>query len=267
MKKLILLLALLSFPAYAQVLDTSKLDAKLAAQDVINQDVSNEISDILKRLEALENETTPELPVSYPFDVTNAKLTYPDATEVSYPEFLSKQTPYFTVEADGSFHYKLPADVIGTTPNAKYSRIENRFYKDIKLKSNWAWDEELGMRYGVVFNALHPTERAVFGQIHGEGTKPYMKAAAGKGTIALLCGLTASATTDTILDFKHKPILGKKYIFEFKHKGTALTASLYNEDGSLISTVSTSKFNRKDTKYTKAGAYGPGPLDIVIFKE
>lgn len=264
MKKLLILLTLISFPACAQVLDTSKLEAKLAAQDVINQAVSEEIAGLIKRIEALE--TVPLPAAEYPFNVTNAKLTYPDATETNYPDFLTKQTPYFTVEADGSFRYKLPADVIGTTPNAKYSRIEHRFYKDLKAKTNWKFDEALGDKFGVVFNQLHATERGVFAQIHGMSTKPYFKAAAGKGTIALLMGLTETATTDTILDFKVKPVLGKKYIFEYKHQGTTLTASLYNEDGTLIASVKTDKFTRKDDKYSKAGAYGPGPLDIQFFK-
>jgi len=270
MKKLFLslLLTLVAFQAQAQLIDTTKLEAKSKAQDAVNELLASEIVDIKTRLKALETETAP-LPIpstNYPYDISNAKLTYPDASELDYPAFLTKQTPYFTVQADGSFKHDLPADVLGTTPNAKYSRIEERFYKDIKLKSNWKFDEELGDRFGVIFHKLHATERGVFAQIHGISTKPYFKAAAGKGTIALLMGLSENATTDTILDFKHRPILDKKYIFEYKHKGTTLTASLYNEDGTLISTVKTDKFTRKDEKYSKAGAYGPGPLSITFFK-
>jgi len=219
------------------------------------------ISDLQKRVSALEIEVP-----HYPFDVKNSKLTYPDATELFFPDFINKKSEFFEILPDGSFKYTLPKDVIGTTPKAKFSRIEHRLYKDAKAKTDFTFDDLIKMRYGVIFHALPAGERLVFGQVHGKSTKPYMKAGAGKGTIALLCGLEENATKDTILDFKHDPILGKKYIFEFEQQGANLVSSILHEDGKLISTVQTDKFTRKDMKYPKAGAYGPGPAQVTFFK-
>lgn len=268
MKKLLLLLTLISFPACAQVLDTTKLEEKLTSQDAINQAVSEEIAGILKRLDALENVNPPAPVLPYP-NFENSKYTFPDAKEYPALDVMKMTSEYIKFNADGSITYSLPAGLTGTpTANAKYLRMERREYKNMATKSNYAKGDLIGRSNCVIFHKLLlGTADTVFTQVHGtpwivDGRKsdtPYVKWAAGKsGVRAQFKTKWGLSSDDKVIQLLPKADLieGKEYCYKWWLDGVNFTYDFAGNTGGVT-------FDRPDEYYPKDGAYGPVGVSLT----
>lgn len=262
MKKLLISLLLISFPASAQVLDTSKLEAKLAAQD-------KSILDILDRLEALETQT-PAAPVKLPYpNFENSKYTFPDAKEYPALDVMKITSEYIKFNADGSITYSLPAGLTGTpTANAKFLRIERREYKNMPTKTNYKKGDVISRNNCVTFHKLNlGVDDAVFTQVHGtpwtvngrRDDTPYFKWVAGKD------GVRIQAKTKWGLDKDDRVVslmsranlkLNTLYCYTWRFDGTTLTYDFAGTKGTIV-------FDRPDEHYPKDGAYGPVGVSLT----
>jgi hypothetical protein len=196
--------------------------------------------------------------------IENAKITYPDAKEVFYPDFVNNPKKWLEVE-DGTLTFSVPKEVLGTTPNSNRSRCELRFYKDAKTKKNWQYDELIVLHNEVMFHKLQSDESCFFAQVHGLSTKPYYKFDAGKGMFRLLCGLKEDSSSDYKLEFDMKPEEGVLYEYYVEQGNGYITATLTNIVTGEQETQGHDKYDRKDEKYAKLGAYGYGPIKVQHF--
>jgi hypothetical protein len=263
MKKLLIFLTLLSFPACAQVLDTSKLDAKITLQDA-------QIADILKRLEKLETATAqPPAPVlPYP-NFENSKYTFPDAKEYPALDVMKMTSEYIKFNADGSITYSLPAGLTGTpTANAKYLRMERREYEVMATKENYEKGDVLKRSNCVIFHKLNlGVADVVFTQVHGtpwvvngkSSDTPYFKWVAGKdgvrGQFKTKWGLSDDDKVISLLP-KSELVEGKEYCYKWTLDGVKFTYEFAGNAGSVT-------FDRPDEYYPKDGAYGPVGVSLT----
>lgn len=261
MKHLLIFLTLLSFPACAQVLDTSKLDGKIATIDA-------QIADILQRLEKLETATAPAPVLPYP-NFENSKYTFPDAKEYPALDVMKMTSEYIKFNADGSITYTLPAGLVGIpTPNAIYYRIERREHKDITKKTNYKKGDFIERNNCVTFHKLNlGVSDVVFTQVHGtpwvvNGKKsdtPYFKWVAGKNGVRIQAktkwGLGSDDRTITLLlkaDLKEQT----EYCYDWTFDGVTLTYDFAGTKGTIV-------FDRPDEYYPKDGAYGPVGVSLT----
>ena len=270
MKKLLLLFTLLSFPAQAQFVDSSKLDAKIAAQDVVNDQVSKEIEGILRRLEILEAETVPLPAVKLPYpNFENSKYTFPDNKEYPALDVMKMTSEYIKFNADRSITYNLPAGLTGTpTANAKYLRIERREYKNMALKSNYKKGDVISRSMGVTFHKLNMgVDDVVFSQVHGTpftqggvtSDTPYFKMVAGKTGVRIQAKTKFALAKDDVViplmlpaDLKE----GVEYPLIWSLDGTTLNYSFNGVKGVIT-------YSRPDDYYPKDGAYGPVGVSLT----
>lgn len=271
MKKLLLLLTLVSFQAHAQVLDTSKLEAKLTAQDVLNETVAQEILDLIERVEKLEKGTPAPLPsIKLPYgNWENSKFTFPDAKEYPALEVMKMTSEYIKFNVDGSITYSLPAGLTGTpTANAKFLRIERREYENMLKKENYEKGDVLVRTEYVTFHKLNlGVDDVVFSQVHGApytlngvtSDTPYFKWVAGKNGIRIQAKTKWNLAADNVI----KIIIPKDqlkenfdYPFYWDFNGVTLNYDVNGMKGSI-------PFDRPDEYYPKDGAYGPVGVSLT----
>lgn len=267
MKKLILLLCLLSTPACAQWVDQSALDAKLKDHDAAIGLIMEELDNIYDILDDLQNDTNVTV---YPYgNWVNSKYTFPDASERPALEVIGIDSPYIKFHPDGSITYTLPEGLEGTpTTNAKYLRIERREYKDMATKENYTQGDIIWRDNCVVFNKLLlGVADVVFTQVHGtpwvvNGKKsdtPYFKWVAGKDGVRsqfkTKWGLSSDDKVISLLP-KSELIEGKEYCYKWWLDGVKFTYDFNGNTGGLT-------FDRPDDYYPKDGAYGPVGVSLT----
>ena len=261
MKKLLTFLLLISFPAQAQFVDTSKLEAKIKAQDA-------QIADILERIARLEKGTVTPTTLPYP-NFENSKYTFPDAKEYPALDVMKMTSEYIKFNADGSITYSLPAGLTGTpTANAKYLRIERREYKNMPTKTNYKKGDVIQRSTCVTFHKLNlGAEDTVFTQIHGtpwtvNGRKsdtPYFKWVAGKDGVRIQAKTKWNlAKDDKIIQLIPKADLKEEteYCYKWNFDGVTLTYQFGKTAGTIV-------FDRPDEYYPKDGAYGPVGVSLT----
>lgn len=234
----------------------SKIDTIIANQNALS---SNQAV-IVNLINALEVSTSlsTQQEITYPYDFTSSKMTYPDASEIFYPDFLV-DSEFIQFGSDGAVTYSIPFDVLGTTSgDAKYSRMETRFMKVTEDKTQWNWknSEVVGQRFIVVFHELPDNNTCVFTQLHGVDS-PYFKVAAGKGSIRVLCKTREGLSGDDIVETLSDTVeLNVPYLIDWTTDGTTLNISIDNVSKEIT-------FDRTDDYYPKAGCYGKGPASCT----
>ena len=214
-----------------------------------------------KLIEMLKGEEPqPDIEELMPYPIENAKLTWPDASESFYPDYLNRDSDVFRVNPDGSIYFRVVKS--GTTPNTKYSRCEFRWMKSPDDKKNWNWHvgEMLSMRYGVKMHSVWGKDTTVVSQVHGE-KDPYFKIAIGKGQVRALCKTREGLTKDDeVIVLYDDAVPDKDYIIDWIFNGHNL--SIRDATGSWNTVV----FVREDSYYPKAGCYGKAPAECTHFK-
>ena len=100
---------------------------------------------------------------------TNWKITNPDGSEVTQPEFeLYDNKPWFWEDENGDQVFRAPTSGGGTTPHTSYFRSENREMEDSgRRKAAWSSWEPRSFKAELAFTALpHVKQHAVGFQIH-----------------------------------------------------------------------------------------------------
>jgi hypothetical protein len=248
-------------------LDESELLNWIKTQEAFNQNVA-------QRLAALEK--APVAAVKYPYDLSQAKITYafagPNGKPLEEPasEALKNPKKGLTIGADGSFTFDNAGTA--TTVNSTAPRVEWRFYKNLTDKTNWKWNEHLIMPlYGVVFEKLSTANGVFFGQIHGITDAALLKLDAGKNDIRAIISRDDAGKDISTLSFGVKPVIGKEYAVTYYRKELLVEAFLYEYDrkskklGKLIGDISEKNVYRTDDMYTKVGAYSKDNVKITNF--
>ena len=225
---------------------------------------------IEKKIDLLFMEKPLPEPSNFPYNVSNSKMTYPDASEKNFPDFIPD-----IVQVDGSFLFTLFPD--GHTENSDRSRQEIRDYKNLENKRDWGYMEKVGKSYGFIFHDdLDPLNSIFFGQIHGETSSAIAKLDAGKGEFRALLALDEDGKNRETLKFGVTPVKGKHYAIDFHREFNHFEATLYdvyyNEEekeyvkSDILGFVETDRLTRKDNQYTKSGLYGYGNMKATHFR-